>query len=211
LDVLKSAALVLMGIFLGALGSHLLYERGAPAASVSVTEDHDRSNRHLPEIRDGSVEKSSEQVRADQDTIVNSPGRSQQRAEGVRLPLAYREQIGDVRPRRPSFSERHARFASEMRDESWAFAMEAGIRNFLAARAPSAGIVIDSVECRSESCEVAGYLTDETDGLNSAIYSFTSEPWWDGGKAVSVREMDLENRTGFVFVTFDYEGDDFLN
>lgn len=125
---------------------------------------------------------------------------------GLRLPLEYQAFVGAVRPRRPSFSERHAEFATEPRNEPWAFSMEAGISNFLAARAPRVGVVIESIECRSENCEVAGYLVDGTEYIDSSLYDFTSESWWQGSNAVAVHEFEAGDRDLFVLVTFPFEG-----
>lgn len=131
---------------------------------------------------------------------------SADQSNALRLPNEYRQLIGSIPPRRPSFPERHAQFAQEPRNEAWAFAMEAGLSNFYAARAPGAGVVIESIECRSENCEIAGYLANGSNGMNSSLYEFTSEPWWNANNAVSVHEFEADGRDLFILVTFPFDG-----
>lgn len=200
--MIRNIVLVVVGVLIGAIGSHLMRTWQPAPEAVPVATPAIQST-YSTRVRDSSEKDIGDQ--AEVAPPVES-GRADRKDQVVRLPTKYADMIAQSRPRSPTFAERHEKFASEDRDESWAFAMEAGIQNFLAVHAPVSGIVIESVECRSESCEVSGYLSDDTDGINSAIFGFTSEHWWDGGNAVSVKEFDLEEGTGFVFVTYEHDG-----
>lgn len=204
----RNLLLVFMGVLIGALGFHLVNKVRTDDPAIQASEIDRPQSIEEPRAQSGQKTKVEEAFAEVRGLGAATPPHSREQVDLVRLPMKYAEQIGVARSRRPSFSERHAQFAAEQRNESWAFAMEAGIQNFLAAHAADSGIVIESVECRSKSCEVAGYVSDESDGINSTIYGFTSEHWWDGGNSVSVKEFDLEGSTGFIFVTFEHHDTD---
>lgn len=97
------------------------------------------------------------------------------------LPDIYREMIGPA-GRSPTFAQLHEMFESEPRDEPWAASMEAGLRAYLDRYTAKYGLVIEFVECRSQHCEIAGYVVG---GLTSRSYDLFEgvkhEGWWDAG------------------------------
>jgi hypothetical protein len=202
---MKALALFGAGTVFGAalmfaFGSRDESNRVASIAQVPIAAE---------ELSPSSPVETSSQSIAHEDPLSAAPNASGPMTSRVyesRLPQQYQEMIDSVRPRRLTFRERHIRFAQELRDEPWAFAMEAGITDFYAARAPSLGAVIESIECRAENCEVAGYLADGTEHISSNLYEFTSEPWWQGSDATSVHEFEADGRDSFVLLTFQHDG-----
>ena len=98
------------------------------------------------------------------------------------MPAVYRDMIGPARPRSLSFSEVHALFEEEPREEAWANAMESGINDYVAMHAADRGLVIEYVECRSRYCEVGGYAIEGYEADSSLLWGdMTREDWWQGG------------------------------
>lgn len=123
----------------------------------------------------------------------------------IELPSSYKEMIGPLETRRPTFSERHQRFANEPRDEPWAAAMEAGINDYLATLGAERGMVFEYVECQTKTCEVAGYVVDEKYGSGGVPDELLEQPWWQGGMARSSRHFDIGGVR--YFVTIIYHGE----
>jgi hypothetical protein len=109
------------------------------------------------------------------------------------MPDVYRRIIGPVRPREPSFAERHAAFEKEPIDTAWAYAMETGISNHIAMYGAGEGVVIEYIECRSQYCEVGGYAIEGYEADFSPTWGdMVQSEWWQasggykgrgGGKA----------------------------
>jgi len=121
----------------------------------------------------------------------------------IRMPSHYKEMIGPVRPRQVAFSERHANFASEPRNEPWAFAMETGINDFIAKLDPPLGLVVEYVECRARTCEIAGYRTGGDSDDGRALNHLVQQPWWQGGNAISSSGYYIDGIEYFVNIYFE--------
>ncbi len=118
------------------------------------------------------------------------------------LPAVYDEVIGRPQPKQLRAADRHAIFLTEPRDEAWASAMESGINNYLADNASSLKFKVEYVECRSEHCEIAGYVpdgySDDTGDLKNGL---KNSGWWQGGvsSASTGREINGIERRVIIF------------
>lgn len=114
------------------------------------------------------------------------------------IPESYRETIGPA-VEHISFGERFRDFEAEPIDESWAYAMEMGINDFVAAHGPESGEVFEFVQCRSSNCVLAGYTLhgQEPQGA-SVIGELGKQPWWQGGQEASSTFRGGEDRISFV-------------
>ena len=125
----------------------------------------------------------------------------------IRLPPKYRALIGPVTPRPVTFSEEHARFANEPRDEAWASSMESGLSAYIASYGAGQGTVIEYIECRARHCELAGFVSGDGQlDMAGVLRGVRSEGWWQGGNKLSQinafkdgqdRFVVLINRQGF--------------
>lgn len=122
----------------------------------------------------------------------------------IRMPSNYQEMIGPVRTQPTTLAEMHANFASEPRVESWAIAMETGINDYIANSSPRLGVVVEYVECRSRTCEIAGYRIDGESDRTASLRMMVQEPWWQGGRKSYLGGHWVDGVD--YFVTIFYEG-----
>lgn len=120
----------------------------------------------------------------------------------IKMPHTYKEMIGPLVPSRTTFSERHENFASEPRDEPWAVAMETGINDYLATAGAKYGMVFEYVECRTRTCEVAGYIVDEQASSRFDFHDLVKQSWWQGGRATSSIGPTINGTKHFVIIFF---------
>jgi hypothetical protein len=81
--------------------------------------------------------------------------------------------------------------------------METGIADFFAAQGPELGIVFEYIECRSRTCEIAGYFVAGREGTGGYFYKVTEQPWWQGGTATSSNGFDINGTEYFVTIYYD--------
>lgn len=166
-----------------------------------------RSTEEAHEYSDPSGDgEQSSSVPSPENSIGDSETEVQADVPEIRMPSNYREMIGPVRPRQPSFAEQHADFASEPRDESWAVAMETGINDYVASSGATLGLVVEYVECRSRTCEIAGFQPDRNKGNVGSLYTLPRQPWWQGGSANSAKLLTQPGDAGkeyFVIIYHD--------
>lgn len=114
-------------------------------------------------------------------------------AAASNIPSIYSELIGVPKPKRLSVADRHAQFLLESRDEIWALAMESGINYHLSENRSGVRFVVAHVECRSQHCEIAGYVPpgyqDDSDKLKIDL---KNSDWWQGGISTAsiAKEID---------------------
>ena len=84
-----------------------------------------------------------------------------------------------VSSRRLTPQENHAFFSQDTRDEAWAYTMELGIREYLAANQNAGGTIIEHVECRSRMCEIAGVVyPGGNDDFSEHLEVMRGSGWW---------------------------------
>ncbi len=120
------------------------------------------------------------------------------------IPDWYRETIGPaVQP--PTFGEKFKDFEAEPIDVPWAEAMEVGMNNFVAARGPDYGSVIEFIQCRTSKCVLAGYTIPNHEGLSASIIGeLRRQSWWQGGGSSSSNLSTGDDRTSFVILIDRY-------
>lgn len=202
--MLDRAVWLILGVALGAVGSTYLY---------SPPEEHspDQPKSAQVEAIPSSGSLVSEPARTpSQINPENSNGKRQPRLDledtvavpASNIPAVYSEVIGPPQPKRFRVADRHAIFLTEPRDEAWASAMESGINNFLADNASNLSFKVEFVECRSEHCEVAGYVPegypDDSGDLKNGL---KNSGWWQGGvsSASTGREINGVERVVIIF------------
>ena len=193
--MLDRAVWLILGVALGAVGSTYLHspsEEQSPDQPRSVQVDAIPSSGGLvnessrtplginPENSDGNRQPS-----LDLEDTVAMPASN--------LPAVYSEVIGSPQPKRLRVADRHAIFLTEPRDEAWASAMESGINNYLADNASNLSFRVEFVECRSEHCEIAGYVPegylDDTSDLKNGL---KNSGWWQGGISSASTGMEID-------------------
>ncbi len=193
--MLDRAVWLILGVALGAVGSTYLHspsEEQSPDQPRSVQVDAIPSSGGLvnessrtpleinPENSDGNRQPS-----LDLEDTVAMPASN--------LPAVYSEVIGSPQPKRLRVADRHAIFLTEPRDEAWASAMESGISNYLADNASNLSFRVEFVECRSEHCEIAGYVPegylDDTSDLKNGL---KNSGWWQGGISSASTGMEID-------------------
>ena len=193
--MLDRAVWLILGVALGAVGSTYLHsppEEQSPGQPRSVQVDVIPSSGGLvnepsrtpleinPENSDGNRQPSP-----DLEDTVAMPASN--------LPAVYSEVIGSPQPKRLRVADRHAIFLTEPRDEAWASAMESGISNYLADNASNLSFRVEFVECRSEHCEIAGYVPegylDDTSDLRNGL---RNSGWWQGGVSSASTGMEID-------------------
>ena len=125
--------------------------------------------------------------------------------DSIRIPSAYRDLVDPIPRHRPSPLEIHAIFEKEPRDETWAAAMEAGIRDHYARFGAAEKTVVEYVECRSKYCEIAGFREKDFSGVTGRVFSdMTKSGWWqaDGGDNYISGHADGVDR--FVIIVTRY-------
>ena len=114
--------------------------------------------------------------------------------------------FGQPQPDNP-IEAAHLAFTNEPRDESWASAMESGIREHIRGSEALEWATVDKIECRSSICEILGRMPDSmyNPGLNSQdlISDGFGLGWWTGvGMEVMSREHTYEDEgiTRFMLI-----------
>jgi hypothetical protein len=119
------------------------------------------------------------------------------------LPGVYRDMIGPVQDKNPMqwAYDSYAAFARDVRDETWASTMEAGITVW-AGGLDGREMVIDYVECRSKYCLIAGY---ELRGNTAQIGDLPAAGWWQADGSLSSHMVSgRDGRTDFVLFVDRY-------
>ena len=102
--------------------------------------------------------------------------------------------------------EIHADFESQPRDESWASAMESGIRLHIVDSEATEWATVEEVECRASICEVRGFMPDAMEHPDLDPYELISGDfgtgWWQGGINVMTRQhtFNSEEITRFMLI-----------
>jgi hypothetical protein len=137
----------------------------------------------------------------DQKTLHESVNRTNYYSPG--LPEAYQDLLEPqpVSRRRMTPQENHSFFSQDSRDESWAYTMELGIKQFLAANQNSDGALIEYVECRSRMCEVAGVVhAGGQDDFSDQLEAMRQSGWWQLSNSHSTAGANIDGV--YRFVTF---------
>ena len=81
--------------------------------------------------------------------------------------------------REVSLEDLHWTFARESRHEAWAFQVETELAQHVEDKNVSNSLVVEHIECREMTCEVAGYLLgDEEIRIQELLSDFDRSIWW---------------------------------
>jgi len=116
----------------------------------------------------------------------------------INLPDIYEQHINPAQ-RSIRFADIHNVFKNELRDESWAAAMEAGLIHSIANSASSEFVTVEYLECRSRMCEIAGYLLNEEAHSRDLLTNFERSGVWSG--RFSTHTSRFSNTSGKRFIT----------
>lgn len=188
------------GVLVGALLVSYLNQK---SKDTSISAVHARST-HRPQV----TTSDNDQTVASQNEVQAAPSIDPPRrqntsvaTEPARIPRIYREIIGPVYHLGPTLPELHAMFEREPRDETWAYAMEAGINDYIANRWAGDGTVVEYVECRSQHCEIAGYVHDGYENKSASILgAIRKEGWWQGGNSTHSTGGNIDGLNRFVII-----------
>jgi hypothetical protein len=97
--------------------------------------------------------------------------------------------------------ENYELFATDERDESWAYTMELAIQNHLAVNQKPDGALIEYVECRSRMCVVAGTVpAGSNSDFSEHLNAMRETGWWQLSDSASTAGGIANGE--FRFVTF---------
>lgn len=83
-----------------------------------------------------------------------------------------------------SVPELFQRFQIDKRDESWAQAMESGMRQFVTESAQTYGITVDDFECRASYCLLTGVsINEDPQRLSDFQRDLRESGWWQAESA----------------------------
>ena len=119
------------------------------------------------------------------------------------MPEVYLDMIGypEESTPAPDRYDRYVAFASDVRDESWAAAMEAGIANF-AARLNQMEVVVEYIECRSLYCVIAGHSPT---GSTAQLGDMRDTGWWQAaGTFADIVQSGRDGQADFVLFVERY-------
>jgi hypothetical protein len=81
--------------------------------------------------------------------------------------------------REVSLEDLHWTFAREPRHEAWAFDVETQLAQHVEDKEVANQLVVEHIECREMTCEVAGYLLgDEGPHIQELFSDFDKSVWW---------------------------------
>jgi len=164
------------------------------AASLANEAVQDESYAGSPPLSKARIEQD---IRA-----LGSESKSQVPAQ-TNLPHAYLPFLEPKRhaTRRMTSDENYNFFASDDRDESWAYTMELAMQDYIASNQNTDGAIIEYVECRSRMCMVAGSVPDgSNDDFGEHLEAMQDTGWWQ----LSNTSHTAGGMTGgdYRFVTF---------
>ncbi|MEO1203604.1 MAG: hypothetical protein AAFX10_12905 [Pseudomonadota bacterium] len=116
----------------------------------------------------------------------------------------------EVRPSRRRMNVRELQdfFDADVRDEQWAYTMETGIGQYLAANMKEEGALIEHLECRSQLCQIAGVVyPGHSNNLSEHVVAMQQTGWWQLSGATSTVGTGSADGN-YRFVTFIPRADD---
>ena len=118
----------------------------------------------------------------------------------IRMPQIYDELLAPPR-RQVTIEDMHARFKAEPRDEVWATAMEAGLSHHFANSGSGDWAVVEYIECRAQTCEIAGYLIEGNElHPSKLVEGVVQSGWWQGGDSVASSRHKGSGPERFVLI-----------
>lgn len=134
-------------------------------------------------------------------TPADSAGATQ--VSHAQIPAPYAEMIEPKPlPKTLAPPELFERFAGDVRDDTWAYAMELGINQYIARRGSELESAFEFVECRSRYCTIAGVVYEGGQAtVNEMLSEMTQSGWWQtyGGASTVGRTTDTVYRFVTIF------------
>lgn len=128
--------------------------------------------------------------------VVDSAKHAIDHADNIGAASVYDIVFDDNDPYSP-LSLVHTLFLAEQRNESWASAMEGGIRGSIVWTEVTSSITVEQVECRFTICEVSGYMPDDMIGLQTDPRDVFSDEfgvgWWHGDYTMVLRQHTYDD------------------
>ncbi len=166
-----------------------------PGATPIIETTVDSPRQYVE--RPASVDASSSRTDSESQLVVPANNKaSSSQVEAAEVVSAYDVAFNDDDPSSP-LSQVHALFRAQPRNESWASAMEDGIRGSIVQTEATTGITIEYVECRSTICKVAGYMPSvsiepQPDPRDIFLEQF-GEGWWHGEPDMALRQHSYQD------------------
>lgn len=227
----KTVLLILIGVVAGSFGTAVFRSNSIDGLTASLDEPVDDSSctvandlvpgslfsrdegkeiRREPSSSDALTNSEANVVAKTPEKPVQGADRSATDSlaagtvlDSTNLPEIYRPLI-ETKPesrRRMTPQENHAFFDQDVRDEAWAYTMELGIKEYLAANQSGNGAIIESVECRSRMCEIAGVVyAGGNDDFGDHVTAMRQSGWWQLSQSQSTTGGNVSG--DYRFVTF---------
>jgi hypothetical protein len=167
------ALLLLVGFAVGVLVSRVVDsgDEDSMVESPAIRQSSDDSSlvksptSDLPVLEDQDVDVVIETAQVDAENLPNTP-------------QVYVDLLGPSW-RSVSGEDLHWTFARETRHEAWAFQVETEIMQDVVDNEVATWAVIEHVECREMTCEVAGYLLGDSDiHPQEIVNDLDRSIWW---------------------------------
>ena len=196
-------------------GQRISISQGDDSATLSVLVGNpepqkpgpESSGAEVGEQRDASMQLAEDEQFEGQvqpDALVNSSASEKRNPAHLQpvVPEPYETMLKPRElPKKFRTPELYDRFRVDVRDNSWADAMELGINQYVAERGSDLELVFDFVECRSRYCVVAGVSYSQDRGpWNTFNPEMSSSGWWAASGGNSTVGGTHGNETRFATV-----------
>lgn len=173
-----------------------------PDATIAENEDSGGSNDTLASVvSDPASSPAAPPETANAVALADSADSAQ--VSHVEIPAPYAKMIEPKPlPKTLAPPELFERFAGDVRDDTWAYAMELGINQYIARRGSELESAFEFVECRSRYCTIAGVVYEGGQAtVNEMLSEMTQSGWWQtyGGASTVGRTTDTEYRFVSIF------------
>ncbi|NQZ07807.1 MAG: hypothetical protein HRT35_11655 [Algicola sp.] len=115
------------------------------------------------------------------DCVVPAPSEPEKQPVAVNMIDAYDQFIANAQEPDSSLNDIYTRFTNQQKEPEWADKKERQLRDFIQTHQASYAVELNTVICKSSSCEISGTITNSAqwDKIVSDMYR---QPWWSFSK-----------------------------
>ncbi|MCJ8271606.1 MAG: hypothetical protein MJK04_19670 [Psychrosphaera sp.] len=125
------------------------------------------------------------------DCVVPDPREPEKQPVAINMDDAYDQFIANAQEPDSSLHDIYTRFTNQHKEPKWGDKKEQQIRDFIQTHESSYAVELNTVICKSSSCEISGTITNSAqwDKIYSEMFR---QPWWNFSK---FGDDTIENKT----------------